>query len=197
PSDRFSAINSSSLPTRTHSNVLGPFKELLCAVILSRPISCRLGHCTICKILNPPYKFRKPVAIEPAGPKEFLEILETAQTQHRGKTAEEITFLADAIKNTIYIKGLGNTGLNISCRRVQWQWDEAYPLIDARTQTALENLGLPQHAKRVQKIIEVRRKELGSEEDSEGNVDKQRNRAFVFLFERAVGRTWLGGLEMC
>lgn len=212
PPDEFSAITSTSPSPRTYSDLLSPFEELLCAVILSRPISHRLGLRTIRTILNPPYEFRDPVAIKTAGPKKVLEALETARTQHKGKIADEITLLADAVsdndwhndlsklraqsKNAVgserevlrgSIKGLGKTGLDIFYRRVQWQWDEAYPFIDARTQIALEKLGLPKRAEGVQKMIEVRWKELRFEDGREGSVDEKRQRAFVMLLERAVG----------
>ncbi|OAK97510.1 hypothetical protein IQ06DRAFT_227090 [Phaeosphaeriaceae sp. SRC1lsM3a] len=204
----------------TYSSLLTPFEELLCAVILSRPISHRLGLRTIRTLLNPPYSLCDPVAIKTAGPKKVLEALEVARTQHKGKTAEEITLLADAVSNNDWhndlerlralakkgveaeretlqssVKGLGKTGLDIFYRRVQWQWDEAYPFIDQRTQTALEKMGLPKRAEGVQKMIEVRWKELGFDKGSERGLEEKRRRAFVVLLERAVGADLEGNID--
>lgn len=204
----------------TYSSLLTPFEELLCAVILSRPISHRLGLRTIRTLLNPPYSLRNPVAIKTAGPKRVLQALEAARTQHKGKIAEEITLLADAVSSNDWhndlkrlraqakngveaerevlrnsIKGLGKTGLDIFYRRVQWQWEEAYPFIDQRTQKALEKMGLPKRAEGVEKMIEVRWKELGFEKGAERSVAERRRRAFVVLLERAVGADLEGKID--
>lgn len=219
PEDEVSDVNDRG-DIITYSSLLTPFEELLCAVILSRPISHRQGLRTIRTLLNPPYSFRDPVAIKTAGQKKVLEALDAAHTQHRGKTAEEITLLAAAVsdndwhndlerlrsqaKNTVEsereklqksVKGLGKTGLDIFYRRVQWQWEEAYPLIDQRTQQALEKMGLPKRAEGVQKMIEVRWKELGFEKGGRSSLGERRRRAFVVLLERAVGADLEGRIE--
>ncbi|KAH7086612.1 hypothetical protein FB567DRAFT_561247 [Paraphoma chrysanthemicola] len=203
-----------SLDTKeiTYSDLLTPFEELLCAVILSRPISHRLGVRTIRTLLNEPYSFRNPVAIKTAGPKRIRQALDVARTQHKDKTANEIEGLVDVLlKNDWHndlsrlraecdsnteserevlrrsIKGLGKTGLDIFYRRVQWQWDEAYPFVDSRTQTALEKLGLPRRVEGIIKMIEVRWAELGFEVRGRRDEEEKMRRAFVVLLERAVG----------
>ncbi|KAH7390773.1 hypothetical protein DE146DRAFT_662670 [Phaeosphaeria sp. MPI-PUGE-AT-0046c] len=204
----------------TYSSLITPFEELLCAVILSRPISHHLGLRTIRTLLNPPYSLRDPVAIKTAGPEKVLEALEAALTQHKGKIADEITLLADAVSSNEWhndlerlrtlakkgaeaerevlrrsIKGLGKTGLEIFYRRVQWQWEEAYPLIDQRTQQALEKMGLPRRAEGLERMIEVRWRDLGFEKGSERDVEERRRRAFVVLLERAMGADLEGKVD--
>ncbi|KAF2030558.1 hypothetical protein EK21DRAFT_100421 [Setomelanomma holmii] len=167
------------------SSLLAPFEELLCAVILSRPISRRLGLRTIRTILNTPYSFRDPVAIKTVGHERIREALDVARTQHNDKTADEVEGLVEILmKNDWHndlsqlraqcksnaeserevlrrsIKGLRKTGLDIFYRRVQWQWEEAYPFVDQRTQDALEKFGLPRRAEGIVKMIGVRWEEL-------------------------------------
>ena len=196
----------------TYSQLLTPFEELLCAVILSRPISYHLGRRTIRTILNAPYSFRNPVAIQTAGTQKVLRALEGAHTQHTDRTAEELDLIAQVVSNNNWhndlkrlrkqskgsveaerevlrrsIKGLGKTGLDIFYRRVQWAWAEAYPFVDARTQVLLEKLGLPKRPEGLVKMIEVRWGEIGFRDGEEYSDEEKRRRAFVVLIERAVG----------
>lgn len=197
----------------SYSQLLSPFEELLCAVILSRPISHRLGLRTIRTILNPPYQFSNPVAIKTAGAVKVRQALDDAHTQHKGKTTEEIDLLAEAVTNNDWhndlerirkqskgsveaerellrrsVKGLGKTGLDIFYRRIQWLWDEAFPFVDARTLSSLEKLGLPKRPESIMKMIEVRWGEIAfKDDDSKYSEAEQQRRAFVLLLERAVG----------
>ncbi|CAK3887169.1 Hypothetical predicted protein [Lecanosticta acicola] len=79
------------------SSLLSPFEELMCAVILSRPISHTLGMRTIRTILNKPYEFTTPKALKDAGEAKILEAMDNARTQHRGKTANELALLASLV----------------------------------------------------------------------------------------------------
>jgi hypothetical protein len=194
------------------SHLLSPFEELLCAVVLSRPIYHYLGLRTIRTILNKPYALRDPLAIKTAGPKKVLEALEAARTQHKGKTADEIALLAEVVSNNDWhndllklraqsknnveserevlrrsIKGLGKTGLENFYRRVQWQWDEAFPFVDARTQAAMERLGLPKRAEEIEKLVKSRWNDLNPEDGGGHDLETQKRRAFVVLLERAIG----------
>lgn len=213
PADELEDVETRGKDITTYSTLLSPFEELLCAVVLSRPISHRLGLRTIRTVLNAPYKFCNPVAIKTAGSKKVREALEAAHTQHKDKTAEEIELLADAVSNNNWhndlskirssskhavetereilrrsVKGLGKTGLDIFYRRIQWAWKEAYPFIDARTLASLEKLGLPRRAEGIEKMIEVRWDQLGFEKGvKKYSVEEKRRRAFVVLLERAVG----------
>jgi hypothetical protein len=81
----------------TYSSVMNPFEELLCAVILSRPISHRLGLRSIRTILNDPYNFTSAKAVKNAGPKQHLQAFWDARTQHKDKTAEQIGQIADIV----------------------------------------------------------------------------------------------------
>lgn len=83
---------------KTYSSMdLNPFEELVCAVVLSRPISHRLGLRTIRTIFNAPYQFNTPKAIRDAGKEKRHQALWDARTQHKDKTAEEIGALADVV----------------------------------------------------------------------------------------------------
>jgi hypothetical protein len=212
PPDEFTALQEHNGNLKTYSNLLTPFEELLCAVILSRPISHRIGFRIIRTMLNAPYEFHNPVAIKTAGHRKVLEALGVARTQHKETTVGEIESLAEIVssnnwhndlsklrsscKNEVEserevlrrsIKGLGRNGLDTFYRRVQWQWDEAYPFVDARTQSTLERLGLPRRAEGIAKMIEVRWGELGFEQGiEEYGMEEKRKRAFVVLLERVA-----------
>lgn len=83
---------------KTYSSMdLNPFEELVCAVVLSRPISHRLGLRTIRTIFNTPYEFNTPKTIREAGKEKRHQALWDARTQHKDKTAEEIGALADVV----------------------------------------------------------------------------------------------------
>lgn len=85
---------------RTYSNTpLNPFEELLCAVILSRPISHRLGLRTIRTVLNSPYNFNGAKALKDAGDEKRLKSVYDARTQHKDKTAAQMGSIADAVLN--------------------------------------------------------------------------------------------------
>lgn len=197
---------------RTYFDLLTPFEELLCAVVVSRPISHRLGIRTIRTLLNGPYWFHDAETIQEAGPERVRQAFDDARTQHKEKSAEEIRLLADAVlsnnwhsdlsglrakaKNNIAkereilrksVKGLGPTGLDIFFRRVQWQWEEAYPFIDQRTQQALGKLGLPTEAQELRKMIDDRWEQLGFEEGWSADVEEKKRRAFVIVCDKAVG----------
>ncbi|EAT78499.2 hypothetical protein SNOG_14262 [Parastagonospora nodorum SN15] len=213
PDDEARDIESHRADMITYSSqLLSPFEELLCAVVLSRPISHRLGLRTIRTILNKPYSLRDPLAIKTAGPKKVLKALEAACTQHKDKTADEISLLAEAVSNNDWhndlsklraqskngveserevlrrsVKGLGKTGLDIFYRRVQWQWDEAFPFVDARTQAALGRMGLPKRAEEIEKLIESRWTDLNSGEGDGHDLETRKRRVFVVLLERAIG----------
>lgn len=97
PEDEIEDIKTrGSIRTYT-SGVLNPFEELLCAVVLSRPISHRLGLRTIRTILNNPYKFNSAKAIQAAGNERHHQAVWDARTQHKAKTAEQIGMIADVV----------------------------------------------------------------------------------------------------
>ena len=97
PDDEEEDLNS-RCDVRTYSNTpLNPFEELLCAVILSRPISHRLGLRTIRTILNAPYNFNGAKALKDAGDEKRLKSVYDARTQHKDKTAAQMGTMADAV----------------------------------------------------------------------------------------------------
>ncbi|KAF2112144.1 hypothetical protein BDV96DRAFT_498198 [Lophiotrema nucula] len=220
PEDEIKYIEEHGKEVVTYSNLLSPFEELLCAVVLSRPISHRLGFRSIRTILNPPYEFRTPEAIKEAGSEKVLQSLWDAKTQHKDKTADEIKLIADAVfdndwsndlekirektKETVEkerellrtsIKGLGKTGLDIFYRRIQWTWEEAYPFVDQRTSAAMKKLGLPSDTESLTKLIEEGWSDLEVADDGDHTGEAQKRRAFVLLLERAVGADLEGKID--
>lgn len=212
PDDETEDIETRGKDIKTYAQLLTPFEELLCAVILSRPISHRLGLRTIRTVLNAPYSFTDPVAIKTAGADKVRQALWDARTQHKDKTADEIELIADAVSENDWhndlgrirelcssdvaaerdtlrkgVKGLGPTGLDIFYRRVQWQWEEAFPFVDTRTASALENLGLPGKPQELVEMIGEAWGVLEFEEEMKLAEEVSRRRAFVTLLERAVG----------
>lgn len=98
PEDETEDIKNRGTGIKTYSSsVMSPFEELLCAVILSRPISHRLGLRSIRTVLNEPYKFTTPKAIQAAGQEKCHQALFDARTQHKAKTAEQISQIADVV----------------------------------------------------------------------------------------------------
>ncbi|KIW07366.1 uncharacterized protein PV09_02212 [Verruconis gallopava] len=201
---------------RTYSgSVLTPFEELLSAVILSRPISHALGHRSIRTILNPPYRFSNARAIRKAGPARVLKAMFDARTQHKDKTAVAIAKFADVVaekfggeddtsleevrKQSDYdpnkerallkssIHGLGNTGLNIFYRRIQWLWTQSFPFMDERTEDAAASLGLPDDAEELYDMIDAIWEELDTDQFDGGDEEEKKRRAFVVLLERVIG----------
>lgn len=144
PEDELQDLKERGQDAKTYSSsVLSPFEELLCAMVLSRPISHRLGMRTIRTLLNDPYNFTTPKAIIDAGKEKRHQALWDAKTQHKDKTAEQIGLIAEVVSTKFAhdptdtslnkvkeledwdgerdvlqksIKGLGKTGLDIFFR---------------------------------------------------------------------------------
>ncbi|KAF3036360.1 hypothetical protein E8E11_001777 [Didymella keratinophila] len=212
PKDESEDLEKRGKDIKTYAQLLSPFEELVCAVVLSRPISHRLGLRTIRTILNPPWEFTDAKSIKAAGAEKIYKSLDDARTQHRGKTTEEIEAIAEAVKDNDWhndleklrkqakhkvgeerdvlqssIKGLGKTGLNIFYRRIQWLWEEAYPFIDARTQDSLEKMGLPKEPEKVVQLVGEHWKYLELDDSGDFAEEERKRRAFVLLLERSVG----------
>ena len=98
PKEESEALASSEEDLRIYGSLsFTPFEELLCAVILSRPISHALGVRSIRTLLNAPYEYKTPRALREAGSEGRRKVLDKAKTQHRQKTADELGGLADAV----------------------------------------------------------------------------------------------------
>lgn len=76
---------------------LTAFQTLLCAILLSKPISHRLGLRTIGTLLNKPYYFRTAQDLIDAGNEGRRAALWEARTQHKEKTAVQLGSLAEGI----------------------------------------------------------------------------------------------------
>lgn len=87
------------------SHELTPFQTLLTSYLLSSPISHTLSLRTIGVLLNRPFKLRTPKAIEDAGEDGRREVLWTARTQHKEKTASQLATLVEGVRDIC-----GNSG---------------------------------------------------------------------------------------
>ncbi|KAK6003279.1 hypothetical protein QM012_001124 [Aureobasidium pullulans] len=216
PDDETAVVGSQGADFKTYSSsALSAFEELICAVVLSRPISHKLGLRAIRTILNSPYSFTTPSAIISAGKEKRHQALTDARTQHKDKTAEQIGLVADVVAHKFSkndtdtsldklreqaskgwdmerdllqenIKGLGKTGLDIFFRRVQWLWPEAYPFVDEKSSRGIEKLGLPKHPDELAKVLDRYWAKLDTSNLEKGDKDMQKRRAFVVICERAT-----------
>ncbi|SNX82111.1 uncharacterized protein MEPE_00817 [Melanopsichium pennsylvanicum] len=76
---------------------LTAFQTLMCAILLSKPISHRLGLRTIETLLNKPFYFRTADDLINAENEGRRAALWEARTQHKEKTAVQLGSLADGI----------------------------------------------------------------------------------------------------
>ncbi|KAH0290422.1 hypothetical protein KCU62_g3600, partial [Aureobasidium sp. EXF-3399] len=216
PDDESAQVEPQGADYKTYSSsALTAFEELVCAVILSRPISHKLGLRSIRTILNAPYSFTTPAAITSAGKEKRYQALTDAKTQHKDKTAEQIGLVADVVAHKFAkndtdtsldklreqashgwdmerdllqenIKGVGKTGLDIFFRRVQWLWPEAYPFVDEKSSRGIEKLGLPKHPDELAKVLDRYWAKLDTSHLKKGDKEQQKRRAFVIICERAT-----------
>lgn len=77
---------------------LTPFEQLICAILLSKPISHKLGLRSIQTLLSPPYSFTTPKAMADAGGEGRRGALWEARTQHKEKTATQLGDLVDGLR---------------------------------------------------------------------------------------------------
>lgn len=225
PEDETEDINKRGSTIRTYSSaVLNPFEELMSAIILSRPISHRLGLRSIRTVLNEPYSFTSAKAVKDAGEEKRHQALWDAKTQHKGKTADQLAGLADVVLEKLSsdgdndgsdlssmlksenvdealallkkdIKGLGPTGLDIFLRRVQWLWVPAYPYVDSRTWQSLKQVGLPADGEELQQLIEEHWTKLDTKHLAGKDEAARKRRAFVVVLERAIGADLEGKVD--
>lgn len=80
------------------SHELTPFQILLTSYLLSSPISHTLSLRTIGVLFNRPFKLRTPKSIEDAGEDGRREVLWTARTQHKEKTAKQLAILVEGVR---------------------------------------------------------------------------------------------------
>ncbi|KAL8953707.1 MAG: hypothetical protein Q9222_000452 [Ikaeria aurantiellina] len=216
PKDEIEDVKNRGSDLRTYSSsTFSPFEELICAVILSRPISHALGLRSIRTLFNDPHNYTTPKRIRDAGFEPIRKALDEARTQHRQKTAEELLILADAVVNHLgdgeedvslervrkecdndwekekemlkkNVKGLGKTGLDIFARRIQAAWPDTYPFADQRTLSGLQKLGLPGTTEDLKKFLDEHWSELELK-GFEGSEDEKKRKVFVQVLERAVG----------
>lgn len=225
PKDEIEDLQNRGAGTRTYStSTFTPFEELICALILSRPIGHMLGLRSIRTIFNAPYELTTAKKIREADKEGCREALDKARTQHRQKTAEELVLLADAVVEHLgngeddvslervreesgydvdkeremlkkHTKGLGKTGLDIFGRRIQAIWPKFYPFIDERTLGAVETLGLPKSAERLRDLMNEQWSDLKIDDIKAKDEEEKKRKAFVRILERAVGAELEGNID--
>lgn len=225
PKEEIQDLKTRAADTRTYStSTFTPFEELVCAVILSRPIGHMLGLRSIRTVFNAPYELTTPKKIREAGNDGCREALDKARTQHRQKTAEELVLLADAVVSSLgygdedvtlervreesghdcereremlrkNVKGLGKTGLDIFGRRIQGVWAKFYPFVDQRTLAAVEKLELPGSAEDLKDMLDQNWKKLEVKDIEAKDEEEKKRKAFVRILERAVGADLEGNMN--
>lgn len=214
PDDEKKALDSADSPesmvTYT-SGVMSPFQELACAVILSRPISHMLGLRTIRTLFNAPYELTTAKRMSEAGNDVLHKAMWDARTQHKGKTADQLHYLADLIvefysaaddkegsrlkrvtdRNDVHkaldelagdIKGMGPTASSIFRRRVQWLWPAAYPFIDDKSARGLREMGLPDGEDGLRAFVESHWRDCQGEEYQLAGEDEEEKARRAFVY---------------
>ena len=77
---------------------LTPFQNLISALILSKPLSHKLGLRTIQTLLNPPFSLRTLADLDEAGFEGRRKIMWEARTQHKEKTAVQLGDLVTGVR---------------------------------------------------------------------------------------------------
>lgn len=77
---------------------LTPLQNLICALLLSKPLSHRLGLRTIHTLLNPPFSIRTLSDLDEAGYEGRRKIMWEARTQHKEKTASQLGDVVDGLR---------------------------------------------------------------------------------------------------
>ncbi|KAI5370597.1 hypothetical protein Slin14017_G014760 [Septoria linicola] len=222
PSDEAEDIQSRGQIKTYSSSALNPFEELLCALILSRPISHRLGLRSIRTLLNEPYSFNSAKAVQDAGDEKRTQALYDARTQHKDKTAAQLGQLAETVLEKFTADGddqgtqLGRAlkehkddvdgavdelkkevkGLGATGIEIflrRVQW--RYPYIDNKTQDALKQLALPSDADKLREAIEQDWSKLETKHLAGDDEAARKQRAFVIILERATAAQLEGKIE--
>ena len=215
PQDELDAPESKKYSTSSPST-FSPFEHLLTVSLLSKPLSHMLGMRSTRTLLNSPFCLTTPKVISDVGEKRVWEALEVARTQHRQKTASYVFqmgqrlvkdpdlegFKDDPIVEVQKLKGMGKTGAELFCRRVQCLdgW-EVFPFADQRSLEALKELGLAvEDAEDLQELMEKevnwkQAGDMGLGKLSAGSQEQQRV-AFVLILERGIGASLEGNIQM-
>ncbi|KAI8277455.1 hypothetical protein K4K56_000576 [Colletotrichum sp. SAR 10_98] len=87
------------LPKLTYpDSSLTPFQNLVAALLLSKPISHRLGLRTINTLLNEPFGLRTLQDVDEAGFEGRRKVMWEARTQHKEKSAAQLGDLVDGVR---------------------------------------------------------------------------------------------------
>lgn len=217
PEDELDA-KASKKYSSTSPRTFSPFEHLLTASLLSKPLSHTLGMRSTRTLLNPPFSFNSAKAITEAGENQVWEALEVARTQHRQKTASYVIQMAehfaddpnlegvkqDPVAEVQKVKGIGKTGAELFCRRVQClePWEGVFPCADGKSLEACKEIGL--NVKDAEDLDQMMKREVNWTQVGNMGLDKpfselrkeQKQRlAFVLVLERAIGASLEGRLQ--
>ncbi|KAF2730720.1 hypothetical protein EJ04DRAFT_579663 [Polyplosphaeria fusca] len=106
PNDEIEDLDPSAKETVTNPQWLCPLKEPGSAVMLSWPISHRLGLCSIRTLLNAPGRFQTPTPVANADANKGLQTLHHTRTRHKDKTAKVIGQIAGSVAGNDWSNGL-------------------------------------------------------------------------------------------
>lgn len=99
PKEESGQMKKTSSKSRGYSSKdLTPFEVLLCAVLMSKPLSHRLGLRTISTLFSPPFGLNTPQALDKAGYEGRREAMYEARTQHKDKTASQLGDLVEGLR---------------------------------------------------------------------------------------------------
>ncbi|KAI9754070.1 MAG: hypothetical protein M1835_000922, partial [Candelina submexicana] len=112
----------------------------------------------------------------------------------RDEAGRDVQEMRKVLKESV--KGLGPTGLDIFCRRVQGKWEEVFPFVDGRTAKALRGLGLPDGGEGLRALVDVSWGELDGEIVEDGDEEERKRKGFVRILEGAVGAELEGKREV-
>ena len=91
--------NNGNKPLLTYpDSSLTPFQNLVAALILSKPLSHRLGMRTINTLLNSPFGLRTAADLDEAGFEGRRKVMWEARTQHKEKTASQLGDLVEGVR---------------------------------------------------------------------------------------------------
>ncbi|KAK4686165.1 hypothetical protein P7C73_g3963, partial [Tremellales sp. Uapishka_1] len=128
---------------RYPSSGITPFQNLVCAAILSKPLSHKLGLRTIQTLLNPPFGIRTIDDLDEAGYEGRRKVMWDARTQHKEKTASQLGDLVEGVRELCGdgaseedLAGLVGVREKIKGMKV----DEAVKVVE-KTLTAIKGIG--------------------------------------------------------
>ncbi|KAL2879845.1 hypothetical protein SGCOL_004890 [Colletotrichum sp. CLE4] len=129
-------------------STLTPFQNLVAALLISKPISHRLGLRTINTLLNPPFRLRTPRDLDEAGFEGRRKVMWEARTQHKEKTAVQLGDLVEGVRKICH----GGGGDDDESEQEQEKGEEDEGAVEKMT--ALREMVKGMEAEEAQKKVE-------------------------------------------